>query len=274
MYLGVDVGGTKTLVAALDDNGVITEKFKYPTPKQYDNFLLELRNVLHNLEARDFRAAGIGLPGLIDRQHGLFIRGANIAWENEHIKTDLIRFVHAPVVVENDAKLAALSEAMLLKHRYNRVLYITISTGIGAGVVVNQQLDPAFLNMESGHAIFEYRGKMVSWESFASGRAIVKRYGKRAADISSEATWQAIIHDFTPGFLNLIVMIQPDVVVVGGSVGTYFPKYGKLLQSELKKYETPVTPIPPILGAERPEEAVIYGCYDLAKSSFPLVAKR
>lgn len=274
MYLGIDVGGTKTLVASLTDAGVITESKTFPTPKRYDHFLLELKHCLSHFKTKDFKAAGIGLPGRIDRELGYFIRGGNITWKNEHVRPDITRIAHAPVVVENDAKLAALSEAMLLKDKYTHVLYITISTGIGAGVVVNQRLDPDYLNMESGHAVFEHKGKMMVWEKFASGKAIVERYGKKAADINDQATWKAIVRDFIPGFMSLIANVQPEVIVVGGSVGTHFQKYGKLLKTELKKYETPLTPIPTLCKAQRPEEAVIYGCYDLAKSIFPLAGKR
>lgn len=270
MYLGIDVGGTKTLVASLTDAGAITEAKKFPTPKNYDNFILELKNCLIHLEHKEFKAVGIGLPGRIDREHGIFIGGGNLTWTNEHVKTDIARFTHTPTVVENDAKLAALSEAMLLKHAYNRVLYVTISTGIGAGVVVNQRLDPGFLNIESGQAIFEHKGKMMRWEKFASGKAIVERFGKKAADINDQATWKIITRDFSLGLMSLIANVQPDVIVIGGSVGTYFNKYGKLLEAELKKYETPLTHIPPLKQAQRPEEAVVYGCYDLAKSKYPL----
>jgi glucokinase len=273
MYLGIDIGGTKILVAVLNNDGVIVEQLKFPTPKKYPDFLEELTKVLGSFKNKDFEAIGVGLPGRIDREHGIFVGGANLAWANEHIKTDLIQLTHTPVVVENDAKLATLSEAMLLKHKYERVLYITISTGIGAGVAVKQKLDPDFLNIESGQAVFEHHGRMMRWEKFASGKAIVERFGKIAGDINDQATWKIIVRNLTPGFMNLIANVQPDVIVIGGSVGTHFDKYGKLLEAELQKYETPLTPIPPLKKSKRPEEAVVYGCYDLAKSKFPIKTK-
>lgn len=268
MYLGIDIGGTKTLVASLTNEGVITETFKFPTPEKYSHFLLELRHGLAHLKTQDFKAIGIGAPGKIDRQHGVFVRGSNLKWKNKDLHTDVVRILHAPVVVENDAKLAALSEAMLLKEKFNRVLYITISTGIGAGVVINQTLDPDFLEIESGQAIFEHKGRLLRWEEFASGKAIVKTFGKRAADINDQATWKTIVRYWSPGFSNVIATVQPEVIVVGGSVGAHFNKYKDLLRAEIKKYETPLTPTPKIIGAQRPEEAVIYGCYDLAREKY------
>ena len=58
------------------------------------------------------------------------------------------------------------------------------------------------------------------------------------------------------------------MVVLGGGVGHYLEKYHHLLVTELKKYATPMVPIPPIIKAQRPEEAVVYGCYDLARSVY------
>lgn len=272
MYLGIDIGGTKTLVASLTDKGVIDETFKFPTPASYAHFLLELRHGLVHLKTQDFRAAGVGAPGRLNRTEGIYINGGNLHWHNKSIELDITRIIHTPVVVENDAKLAALSEAMLVKEKYNRVLYVTISTGIGAGVVINQTLDPDFLNIESGQAVFEHHGRMKRWEEFASGQAIVKEFGKRAADINDQKTWQKIVRYWVPGLSGLIANIQPEVLIIGGSVGTHFDKYKDILRAELKKYETPLTPVPKVIGAQRPEEAVIYGCYDLAKDKYGHVA--
>lgn len=268
MYLGVDVGGTKTLVASLTDKGVITESVKFPTPKKYEDFLSLLLSHLEQFETKSFKAIGVGVPGRIDREHGILIRCANLSWKDEHVQTDIIRRLHTPVVLENDAKLAALSEALLVKEKYVRVLYVTISTGIGAGVVQDEKLDPEFLNIESGQAVFEHHGRMKRWEEFASGKAIVKQFGKRAADINDQKTWKTIVRYWSPGFSNLIANVQPEAIIIGGSVGTHFNKYKDILKSELKKYETPLTPTPKLLGAQRPEEAVVYGCYDLAKERY------
>lgn len=268
MYLGIDVGGTKTLVGCLTNDGVIKEQKRFPTPKKYSDFLIHLTDVVRELDCQEFRAACIALPGRIDRKHGVFIAGGNLPWRNEDVYDDLVHILHVPVVVENDANLAALSEAMLLKHKYDAVLYLTVSTGIGGGVVRGQKLDPDFLDMEPGHAIFEHHGKVKRWETFASGKAIVEQFGKKAEELNDQKTWKIIVRNLSAGFLNLIANVQPDVIVIGGSVGTHFDKYGKLLVVELKKYETPLTPIPPIIQAQRPEEAVLYGCYDLAKERY------
>jgi predicted NBD/HSP70 family sugar kinase len=62
--------------------------------------------------------------------------------------------------------------------------------------------------------------------------------------------------------------VQPEVIVIGGSVGGHLSRFKDFLEKELKKFETPLIPIPPIRQAQRPDDAVLYGCYDLAKSVY------
>jgi glucokinase len=269
MYVGVDVGATKTLVAVLNNDGVIKEKVKILTPRRYDHFLLELRHLRVHLDHKDFRAGGIGIPAIkIDRKHGRAAAYGNLPWKNTNVLYDMERIFDCPFVVENDAKMAGLSEAMLLKGRYSKVAYITLSTGVGFALIVDQVID---VNIGDGGGRLievEHRGQKVALDDFASGRAIVERYGKQASDIQDQATWQKICRDIAHGILPLIAVMEPEVVVIGGSVGTYFDRYGDLLAKELKKYELPLSKTPVLCQAQRPEEAVVYGCYDLAKQVY------
>lgn len=272
MYLGIDVGGTKTLVATLTNEGVITESVKFPTPHNYHEFTAQLEATIRGLKHQDFRAAGIAVPGKVDRVHGLGIAFGNLPWKNVPIQADLERIAGTPVALENDANVAALSEAMLLKTEHDVVLYVTIGTGIGTGIIVRQKIDEVFEDTEGGHILLDFKGKLVKWESFASGHAIFDRFGKRASDINDARTWKIISHDLARGMIDLIAMVQPDVIVLGGGIGTHYPKYKKYLNEELKRFQTPLTPIPPIRQAQRPEEAVVYGCYDLAKEKYGTTA--
>lgn len=268
MYVGIDIGGTKTLVAALSDNGEIAGSIKFATPPEYDDFLPELKHNLAILPFVDYRAGAIGAPGTIDRKRGVFEQGGNIRWKNVHLLRDVEKLTGCPMLLENDANLAGLSEAMLLKDTYQKVLYITISTGIGTGFIVNQQIEPNLADSEGGLMMIQHGDKLVKWESFGSGSAMFKKYGKKASEIDDEATWREIVRTWTAGFLDLLAVTEPDVIVLGGGVGHYLPKYHDLLVAELKRYALPMVPIPPIIQAQRPEEAVVYGCYDFARSVY------
>lgn len=265
--MGIDIGGTKTLVASLNNKGVVTESHKFPTPKKYPEFLKELAITVANLSTKEFRSSVVAAPGKIDRKHGVAQDFGNLPWEDVPIERDVERIVKCPVVLENDANLAGLSEALLLK-QHDCVLYVTISTGIGTGIITHQQIDPEFADSEGGHMLLEHQGKLQLWENFASGRAIVRRFGKLASEITDEKTWRIITRDIAIGLYDLTAVIQPDAVVLGGGVLAHFDKFDDLLMKQLKEFATPLTPIPPIYRAQRPDEAVIYGCYILAKRKY------
>lgn len=268
MYLAIDIGATKTLVASLTNEGVITEQLRFETPSTYTDFLKVLAGNVVELPTKDYISCGVGAPGRINRQQGIGIAMGNLPWKNVPIQADVKKIVHCPVVVDNDANLAGLSEAMLVKDTYSRVLYVTVSTGIGTGIIVNQQIDPGLADSEGGQILLEHNDHLQRWEDFASGSAILRRYGKLARDISSQTTWKHIAHDLAVGLIDLIAVAQPQVIIVGGSVGRYLERYHKPLVEALKRYEMPLVPIPPIIEAKRPEAAVLYGCYDLAKAVY------
>jgi predicted NBD/HSP70 family sugar kinase len=265
MYLGIDIGGTKTLIASLTNEGVITESKKFPTPKSYTDFLKELATSIASLSEKHFIACGVAVPGKLDRERGIAVAFGNLPWKVIPIQRDIHRLVSVPVVVDNDANLAGLSEAMLIK-QHACVLYVTVSTGIGTGIITNQHIDPEFADSEGGHMMLEHKGKLQMWEHFASGQAIVKRFGLRASEITDDKIWKIIARDIAIGLYDLIAFIEPDAVVLGGGVMEHLTKFDDMLMKQLKEFETPITPIPPIYQAQRPNEAVVYGCFDLAKS--------
>lgn len=267
MILAVDIGGTKTLLAVFDENGQITEKNRFPTPQDYEEFKQHLAEEVAKFTTSTFNAAAVAVPGRIDRQKGIGIAFGNLPWENVPIQSDCQQILGCPVQIENDANLAGLSEAQLLKDQYRKVLYVTISTGIGGVLVVDGAMDPDTLDAEIGHTLYPHEGKLEEWEDFASGKAILERYGKRAEDISDPAIWQQIAEDIALGLFNVIATLTPEVIVIGGGVGTHLEKFQSLLGEALKKHADPMINLPVIVEAQRPEEAVIYGCFELAKAS-------
>jgi predicted NBD/HSP70 family sugar kinase len=265
MYLAVDIGATKVLLAVFTKAGELVEQYKFPTGNTYESLIADLSASLQNLRNSKFDHAVIAVPGRLDRENGIGIAFGNRPWQNVPIGPDIAKIVGCNVTIENDAKLAALSEALLIKNDFKKVLYVTISTGISAGLIVDGVIDPELADSESGQMWFEHNGKPTQWEDFASGRAIVKKYGKRASEITDTKIWETIAHNIAQGLIELIVIIQPEVIILGGGVGTHFDKYKTPLMARLKTMELPITPIPPIKKAVHPEEAVVYGCYDLAK---------
>jgi len=268
MYLAVDIGGTKTLLACFDASGTIIKQDKFPTAPDYNAFLQHLTAHIDAFHVDSYQAGGVAAPGMIDREEGIGMVFGNLPWQNVSLQADIEKIIKAPVIVENDSKVAGLSEAKLIINEFKKVLYVTIGTGIGTGLIINGVIDSELADSESGHILLEHEGKLQTWESFASGKAIVEKYGNKASDITDPAALKDIAHNIAVGLINLIAVLQPEVIVIGGGVGTHFNKFKEPLMTELKKYEMPLVPIPPVRGAQRAEEAAIYGCYELAKERY------
>jgi predicted NBD/HSP70 family sugar kinase len=269
LYAGVDVGGTKTLVALFSKSGQILQQLKFPTPKSYPKFLKELKSTLDELvTGRQTTVICIAAPGLLDRGRGIGLEFGNLPWRNVKLVADIQKLVpDAEVLIENDSNLAGLSEALLVQDKYKKVLYLTISTGIGDGIIVRGIIDPDFANSEPGHMVLEHDGKLTKWEDFASGRALVAQTGKLAERITDEKVWYRFSKYLAQGIDPLVAAVKPDVIIIGGGVGSYFERFGHFLAHELKKYENNMVKMPPIIKAKRPEEAVIYGCYDYIRQN-------
>jgi predicted NBD/HSP70 family sugar kinase len=266
MYGAVDIGGTKTLVAVFANDGSLIEQQRFATPDKYDDFVMELAKAVDNLSTKDFQRTVVAIPGLIDRPHGVGVAFGNLTWQNVPLRADVEKIMHCPIELENDAKLAGLSEAIALGDEFRKVLYLTVSTGINCGLVIDGKIDPDFRDMEPGQMLLEHDDQLVRWEDFASGRAIYEKFGKKASDITEPGVWYEIARNLAVGINTLIATLDPDVIVIGGGVGTHLNKFKDRLEEELRIYENPLTPVPPIRQAQRAEEAVIYGCYELARA--------
>ncbi len=268
MYAAVDIGGTKTLVAAFSKEGKVRQEEKFSTPENYDDFIKKLEDVAVKFSTKDFRAAVVGAPGKIDRKHGVGLVFGNLPWKNVTLEQDIEKIFNCPVTVENDTNLAGLSEAVLVKGKFHKVLYVTISTGIRGAYIIDGEMDPDTIDEEVGHMSLEHKGKFEKWEEFASGKAIVNKYGKPASDIKDVSVWKSISRDIAAGFITLIATLTPEIIIVGGGVGSHFEKFDKYLEKELSRMNNPLLSTPVIRKAKHPEEAVIYGCYQLAKDTY------
>ncbi len=252
-------------MARMRKNGEIEEQLKFPTPQNYQEFKALLADYIAKLTTEPWTLVCTAVPGKIDRELGVGIAFGNLPWQNVPIRDDVSAQTNCLVIIENDVKLAGLSEARLLNPPRNKVVYITISTGISDGVIIDNKIDSDLQDSEAGQMLFERDGKLVTWESFASGKAIVKRFGKKASEIDDESIWQVISRDFAIGIIDVAANIQPDIIIIGGGVGGHYKKYEKFLMDELNKYGNPMVPIPEVVAAQHPEEAVVYGCYELIK---------
>jgi len=265
MIVAIDIGGTKTLVALFDSSEKKINETRFETPQKYSEFIKVLSDNLKTLKINKDDIVVFSAPGKLDRTKGIGIAFGNLPWKNVNIVKDIEKLTGATTLFENDANLAGLSEAHQIKPLPHRAVYITFSTGIGSGIITDGIIDPDMVDSEAGEMLFEHENHLRCWEEFASGKAIVKKYGKKASEIDDMSIWQKITLNFAIGIINICAVIEPDVIIIGGSVGSYFTKYQDCLIKNLREIKPPLVEVPNIIQAKLPEEAVIYGCVTLAK---------
>lgn len=268
MIIAVDTGGTKTLVAGFSRNGKLLRSKRLPTPRDFDEYTKQTIQLIHDVAKKStIEAIAVALPGVV--VDNIALRCPRLGWENVDIYTPIkTEFPQVPVHVGNDADIAGLGEARALSPIPTLSIYITFSTGIGAGFAINGKLVSGIDRFEPGKAILEYNDRFQPWEDFASGKALYEIHGAYAKDITDPEIWDEFAQRLARGLMVIIPTFEPDYLVIGGSLGTYFDRYEHALLKVIRrhvpaKYLTKTK----IIQAKYPEEAVIYGGYHYAIDS-------
>jgi glucokinase len=254
MIGAVDIGGTKLAVGMVDENGVVRSKMDAPTGtgSTYASGLENITNMLRQTaqEARaEITGIGIGSTGPVDPLSGEFGEVDFLPeWRRKNPVLDLAKTFGVRVALENDGDAGALGEAGWGAGRgKSRLIYLTIGTGIGGGIILDGQLyrgvDGA--HPEVGHQVIDPTGPLCScgfrgcWEALAAGPAMAAWFQSLAptdARHDHELTAEQICKlaaDGDPlarqavereanylgfGLANLINLFTPEMIVLGGSV--------------------------------------------------------
>jgi glucokinase len=243
MIGAVDIGGTKIAVGMFSENGQVLARLESPTqPEKGLDFGLEQINSLLRQTAaqagQPLSGIGVGCTGPVDPLSGVLGRIEFLpGWEGINLVQVLSNTFGVSAAIENDADAAALGEfAWGAGKGASRFIYLTVSTGIGGGLVIDGQLyrGAEGSHPEIGHHVIApsgpkcFCGAHGCWESLASGPALAKR-GKRAtarevcqaaeqgnpvalAAVSQEAFYLGV------GLANLVTLFVPDVIALGGGV--------------------------------------------------------
>lgn len=267
MILGVDIGGTKTLFGVFDNKGEVISSTRLETPKKYSEFLQKFKNIYESFDYEISKVV-IAAPGRIDKKESRVVSFGNLPWKNTPLEADIKKITNKSVIVENDAKLAALYEANQLKPSVDKVLYLTFSTGIGAGLVYKSVLDEAMLDSEAGQILLpnpDKDGQLERWEQFASGKALFEKYGVKAKDLADKKHWEDYAYKMAIGIVDLCAVIEPDAVIIGGGVGSHFKKFGNILDNKIKELLPTMVKKPTLFGAKNAEMASLMGCFENSK---------
>ena len=252
MYLVVDIGGTKTLIALFSRRGRVIRRIKFKTPQGAKTFLAELTRYLEDFRKYKISVLTVAIPGLV--QKNCSVKFGNRNWDNIDILTPLKELFACPIYFENDANLATLYESFRLP---GRTVFLTFSTGIGGGIAEKNRVLPESAEFEPGHKIYEYSGKRKEWEDIASAKSIGDFYHvDHATKLRKKEVMEDIAKRIYLGIPDIIETYNPDTIILGGPLGKIFKLYSKYLPQDLKvKLRRP----------KRPNESVIYGGYLYAK---------
>jgi glucokinase len=246
----VDIGGTKIAVGAISSDGRIISSREIPTlPEQGFTAAIErIQALLHELASSAhlaYEGIGVACPGPLDPLTGILDEvGTLPGWQGGNLMAAFGTEFNTSVAVENDADAAALAEAHWGAGKGSRhLIYITVSTGIGGGIVLGGELyrGTRGVHPELGHQIIDPAGPLCycrahgCWESLASGSAIASwvaeqspltapRTAEQIAALAENGDALALKameregYYLGVGLANIITLFVPDKIVLGGGV--------------------------------------------------------
>ena len=245
----VDIGGTKIAVGIVREDGAQLDRLECSTKVEhgFKDAILRIEGMLGQLAARWGGIAGIGVacPGPLEPLAGIIGNVGTLAgWENGHLAEELSTRFGLSVAVENDADAAALAEyAWGGAKPDGTLIYVTVSTGIGGGIVQSGQLYRGVhgAHPELGHQLIDpsgplcYCGLTGCWETLASGTAMSAFFHRvspacellsaaeiceraRRGDPTAEQAVQRTAHYFGLGLANLVTLFTPESIRLGGGV--------------------------------------------------------
>lgn len=197
-YLGLDLGGTKILAGLADSEGNIIKRSRRDTEadlgedKIIENMIATIEDVLDKtgVSKDEVKTLGIGSPGPLDSKKGIIIENANLPWKNVPLVERIESALGIKTLLQNDANAAALGEKWFgAGKNVDNMVYITISTGIGGGAIINKELFTGVNDnaCEIGHTVIDPSGPLCGCgnhgclEAFSSGTSIAKRAREAAA---------------------------------------------------------------------------------------------
>ena len=252
MYLAIDIGGTKTLIALFSKRGRVLKKYKFRTARGFNRFVDDLKRNLEPFRKRKIKTVVVAIPGVVQKNCSATL--GNRDWGKIDLLTPLKSLFDCPIYFENDANLASVYESYGLK---GKTIFLTFSTGIGGGVAENGEILAESSKFEPGHTVYEYNGKKAEWEDIAASSALERFYHVDAAtDLRGKAVCKDIANRVALGLPDIVKKYRPNTIVLGGPLGKIFRLYSKYLPSLGVKYRRP----------KRPLESVIYGCYIFGKN--------
>ena len=241
--IGIDLGGTKTEGILLDENYNIIERKRIKTSQNgYESIVKLITFLINDLKEKTSEKTSIGLctPGVTDPNSGLIKNSNTQCLIGMPLKKDLENILDQEILMENDANCFTLAESLLGSAKgYGMVFGVIMGTGVGGGIVINETIHKGRSNIagEWGHHILHpngnkcYCGKQGCVETYISGPALERRWLEISSTKKSLQSiiqnpssaeyeqWKSeFLENFGMALANVIDILDPDAIVLGGGV--------------------------------------------------------
>jgi glucokinase len=247
MYIGVDFGGTKIRAGLLDTNLKLLKVIEHPTEakKNKQTVLNNLYKIIAELDSTKVKGIGIASRGLVDHGKGTVIEADKMPDNFRKVQVGQLvsRKFKKKTFIDNDVNCFTLAEGVLgAGKNYNIVVGVALGTGVGGGILINQQV---YRGAQGGASEFgktvvdpdwyeQTRGRWGKLEDLTSGTAMDNLYkletGKKVGakeveerlyqgEKEAEHVFDEMAKYLAIGLANIIMSLNPDVIVMGGGVG-------------------------------------------------------
>jgi len=268
VIIGVDIRPTQTLVALADVNGKFAAHEAFATPSDPETALGELiariQRLLDSCRGKKVEGIGISLPGRVDTVSGWLVFAPNLRWPEVDIRGPVEKATGLDVEMENAASACVLAAAWFDHVESRNLVVVTVSEGIGTGILVNRQLARGLSGMagEFGHVPLDPRGPLCScgshgcWEVFGSNRAALRYYLESSAqagglsfqDLLSLAdqgnskavqALETMARYLGRGMRMIVAGLDPEQILVIGDLTRSWHRFGPIIQAEVEAQVLP-----------------------------------
>ena len=282
--IGIDFGGTKIEGLLTDENYETIVRKRIPTNQEngYNSILESIKNLVQELvdESNDQVSVGVCTPGALSIDSGLIKNSNTQCLIGKDLQNDLRNILHYDISIENDANCFALAEARLGAGKNSNLVFgVIMGTGVGGGIIIDDKIYRGRTNIagEWGHHCLHtngnicYCGNKGCVETYISGPALEKKLSTlttleqslpqiiQSTQNPNFTNWKkSFLDDFGLSLANLIDILDPDIIVLGGGVSNIDFLYDEGKNSVYEKVFSDVVDTP-IVKNELGDSAGVFG---------------
>jgi len=289
VIIGVDLRPTQTTVALSDINGRFTSQTVMPTPADPEAAICALvdhiKPIIKACSDKMIEGIGISLPGRYDHASDRLVFAPNLGWRDVDLRGPIAKATGLPVELENAANACVLAAAWFERVESCRnVVVVTVSEGIGTGIMVNGQLVRGLHGMagEFGHVPLDPHGPECRcggrgcWEVFGSNRAALREYLESSAqpdgfsfqdllvradqgDALAVRALDTMAHYLGRGMRMIVAGLAPEMIIIIGDLTRSWHRFGPVIEAEVKAQMLPGGNEPRVVPAHEDGAARLRG---------------